>query len=80
MDKKHCMTFDESDNMTYIGSCPYNSLLFLNEEIAGYGKKFNYVRVPQNALELNNFVCNVSNFTKRASYIRNVCGQQRRQG
>ena len=80
MDKKYCMTFNESDNMTYIGSCPYNSLLFLNEEIAGYGKIFNNVRLPQNALELNNFVCNVSNFTERASYIRNVCGQQRRQG
>ena len=40
IDKKYCMTFDESDNiyMTYIGSCPYNSLLFLNQEIAGYGK------------------------------------------
>ena len=46
-----------------------------------HGKKINSsVRVPQNALELNNFVCNVSNFTERASYIRNVCGQQRCQG
>ena len=54
IDKKYCMTFDESDNIyiTYIGSCPYNGLLFLNQEIAGYGKKFNSVHVPQNALEL----------------------------
>ena len=76
MDRKYCMTFDEKDNMTYIGICPYNNLLFLNP----YGKKFNIVRLPQNALELNKFVCNASNFTRRASYVRNVCGQQRRRG
>ena len=75
MDKKFCITFDKVDNMTYMGSCPYNSLLFLNQQ---YGD--NAVHLPQNALELNDFVCNVSNFNRRASYILNVCRQQRRQG
>ena len=32
MDKKLCMTFDDIENITYIGSCPYNSLLFLNQQ------------------------------------------------
>lgn len=75
MDKKLCMTFDDIENITYIGSCPYNSLLFLNQQ---YGN--NIVHLPKNVLELNNFVCNISNFTYRANYIRNVCGQQRCQG
>ena len=75
VDKKFCITFDKEDNMTYVGSCPYNSLLFLNQQ---YGDSV--VHLPQNALELNDFVCNVSNFTRYASYILNVCGQQRRQG
>lgn len=65
---QNCLTFDERSNISYVGKCPYNSLIFhqYNETVF----------LPQNAFELNNFMCNVSNFT-RQNYF---CGQQRRHG
>ena len=67
IDSKFCMTFDEESNTTYMGKCPYNSL-----EFHGGGS----VHLPHNTLELNNFMCNVSNFTGHHYF----CGQQRRHG
>lgn len=64
----YCMTFDDKLNITYIGRCPYNSLEFYE-----YGGA---IYLPQMALDLNNFVCNVSNLTGHYYF----CGQQRRQG
>ena len=64
----YCMTFDEEFNITYIGRCPYNSLEFY--ENGGV------IHLPQIALDLNNFMCNVSNFSGHHYF----CGQQRRQG
>ena len=65
---KYCMTFDEESNVSYVGKCPYNSLLFHQYN--------NVVTLPQDVLKLNNFMCNVSNFTGHNYF----CGQQRRQG
>ena len=64
----YCVTIDEACNISYIGTCPYNSLLFHQ-----YSTN---VRLPRDALSLNNFVCNVSNFTRHHYF----CGQQRRRG
>ena len=66
---KYCMTFDKLWNVTYIGDCPYNSLLF-------HQYKSDNIRLPRKGLELTNFMCNVSNFTREPYF----CGQQRRQG
>ena len=73
---EYCMTFDEEMNVTYYGKCPYNSLMLHYTESDG----FNNVDLPPDALKLNNFVCNVSNFSRNTKFYRNVCGQQRRQG
>ena len=65
---QYCLTFDEESNVSYVGTCPYNSLLFHQYS--------DVVTLPQDALQLNNFMCNVSNFTGHNYF----CGQQRRQG
>lgn len=65
---EYCMTFDKESNITYVGKCPYNSLEFYKDGGA--------VRLPQRASDLNNFMCNVSNFSGDHYF----CGQQRRQG
>ena len=51
--------------------------LLMNYIMAKNSTLFIYPKMP---LNLTTFVCNVSNFTHRADYIHNVCGQQRRQG
>ena len=49
MDKMYCMTFDEKDNLLYIGSCPYNSLLLIllmNNIMAKNSTLFIYPKMP----------------------------------
>ena len=65
---EYCMTFSEDLNITYIGKCPYNSWEF-------YGNG-DVIPLPQMASDLNDFMCNVSNFSGHHYF----CGQQRRQG
>ena len=44
-----CMTYDESADVTVVGSCPYNSHTPDSDEV--------YVKLPQNISRLNEFMC-----------------------
>ena len=65
---QYCMTFDEDKNTTFVGKCPYNNLPFQQNT--------DMMNLPTNALELNNFMCNATDFIEHHFF----CGQQRRQG
>ena len=67
---EYCMTFSEHSNVSYMSRCPYSSLLFHRDENSGS------IRLPPDAFELNNFVCNVSNLREHPQF----CGRQRRRG
>ena len=63
-----CMTFDEENNVTFVGECPYNNLAFYQMDDG--------ISLPRNALELNKYMCNFSHPTRHHHF----CGQQRRYG
>ena len=51
-----CMTFDEKDNITYVGSCPSNSLdITLDNNLETV--------VPHNVSDLNDAMCSTHNRT-----------------
>ncbi len=51
-----CMTFDEKDNITYVGSCPSNSLeITLDNNLEAV--------VPHNVSDLNDAMCSEYNRT-----------------
>ena len=51
----YCMTYNESTDVTVVGTCPYNS------HKADYQEQ--YVKLPQNVSHLNEFMCGVLNRT-----------------
>ena len=51
----YCMTYNESTDVTVVGSCPYNSHKTDYQEL--------YVKLPQNVSHLNEFMCGGLNRT-----------------
>ena len=51
----YCMTYNESTDVTVVGSCPYNSHKTDYQEL--------YVKLPQNVSHLNEFMCGGMNRT-----------------
>ena len=46
-----CMTFNEKNNVTYVGECPYNTKHNLDDQVR-------YVSLPKQVEDLNHFMCN----------------------
>ena len=54
-----CMTYDLSHNSTFYGDCPFSSTItFPESSLEG-----NYIQLPQDVLELNQFICGRLNRT-----------------
>ena len=53
----HCMTYDEVNNNTVVGMCPYH---YHKPDVQGL-----YVKLPQNVCDLNEFMCGGLNRTGR---------------